>query len=62
MIRTPDYTCVIAKEYLRKQKCSKLRALLSSDAVYAIMEGPPGLLKTVCLQRVAAELGYTMRE
>ena len=62
IMQTPDYTCVFANAYLRKQKCSELRDFLSSDTVYAIVEGPPGSLKTACVQRVAAELNYAVRE
>jgi len=62
IIQTPDYTSVFLNEYLRKQKCSELRDFLSSDTVYAIVEGPPGSLKTACVQRVARALGYALRE
>ena len=62
IIQTPDYTSVFANEYLRKQKCSELRAFLSSGDIYCIVEGPPGSLKTACVQRVAKELGYALRE
>ena len=62
VIQTPDYTSVFANEYLRKQKCSELRDFLSSGGVYCIVEGPPGSLKTACVQRVAAELNYAVRE
>ena len=62
VIQTPDYKGIFANKYLRKQKRSELRAFLASDAVYAIVEGPPGSGKTACIQDVAAELHYALKE
>ena len=62
IIQTPDYSGIFGNKWLRKQKRSELRDFLLSDAVYAIVEGPPGSLKTACVQHVAAELNYTVKE
>ena len=62
IIQTPAYSGIFGNKWLRKQKRSELRDFLLSDAVYAIVEGPPGSLKTACVQHVAAELDYTVKE
>ena len=62
MALTSDYTGIFQDEWLRKQKRSELRDFLRSDIAYAIVEGPPGSLKTACVQHVAAELKYSVKE
>ena len=62
MALTSDYTGIFQDEWLRKQKRSELRDFLRSDVAYAIVEGPPGSLKTACVQHVAAELKYSVKE
>ena len=61
-MKTPDYTGLFVDGWLRKQKRAELVAFLVSDATYAIVQGPPGFLKTACVQRVAGDLNYALRE
>ena len=61
-MKTPDYTGLFVDGWLRKQKRAELVAFLLSDATYAIVEGPPGSLKAACVQRVAGDLNYALRE
>ena len=62
MNQTPDYAGIFQDDWLRKQKRAELRDFFRSDAAYAILEGPPGSLKTACVQQVAAELEYCIKE
>ena len=58
----PDYSGIFEDGWLRKQKRNELREFIRGDTVYAIVEGPPGSLKTACVRQVAEELAYAVRE
>ena len=58
----PDYSGIFEDGWLRKQKRNELREFIRGDTVYAIVEGPPGSLKTACVRQVAEGLAYAVSE